>query len=153
MKIKKISQILLAAFLCFMPLSAQASASDKPQIPLSVEGLYPYNEKAYSYTINKSTHEPYETVYVITREDIPCFLKFKSMLSLHGTKKTVKIIPVLAKIGFDAEKLEKNNYLLYFYIKALNKKDISFPFILTKKDNQIITHQGCPDDKDWTKYF
>lgn len=147
-----IAKILITGLCCIIPFTASAN-TEKPvnnKQPLSLEGLYPYNEKAFSYTINQGNGE---TVYIISREDIPCFINFRSMLMSMGTEKTVKVIPVISKIGYDKEKLEKNNYLLYFYVKAMKKEKIGFPLILTQKDNKIQTYEGCPEKENWTNIF
>lgn len=169
----KMNSLFLALMLAFAPAAyayeIQENAAVKVEEPTpdvqagevklsdtlikeNMDSLYKHNDAAYGYMMEENDSEEY--VYILSREDIPCFINFKSMLMTYGSSKNVKVIPVMYKMGFDDVKLAKNNILLYFYAQAMGQDAVGMPFIIYKdKTGQIQYYFGCPEQEEWNNMF
>lgn len=169
----KMNSLILAVMLAFVPVAYASEIQEDAAVKVeettpevqsgevklsdtlikeNMDSLYKYNDAAYGYMLEKNETEEY--VYVLSREDIPCFINFKSMLMTHGSSKNVKAIPVMYKMGFDESKIAKNNILLYFYAQAMGENTVGMPFIIYKdKTGEIQYYFGCPEQEEWDKIF
>lgn len=107
----KMNSFILAMVLLFAPAAYAADMPDEIEVTESnqdipagevklsdalikenMDSLYKYNELAFGYMMKENDTEEY--VYVLSKEDIPCFINFKSKLMAYGSSKNVKAIPV-----------------------------------------------------------